>query len=87
MFSIIDLNNVVINYIICDTEDEAKKAYPNYKIIKMTEELTPAYIGGTWNGEKFYPPQPADDYIWDDNADNWIQIPKDTILIDPPLDM
>lgn len=52
MWAIIE-NGIVIDYFI-GSKDEVTKLFNDKIIIEMTPENSPAYLGGTWDGFKFY---------------------------------
>lgn len=55
MYAIVK-NNTVIDWFVGSLED-AKSKYPvESEFIFMNEENSPAFLNGTWDGNKFYPP-------------------------------
>lgn len=73
-------NEIVTNYIVADSLNEVTTAFPDDVVIEMTEELTPAYIHGRWDGVRFYPPAPGPDWQWNDEIGEWVAPLPDTVL-------
>lgn len=66
-YAVID-NNVVINVIVSDSKEDAEFVTGKFCIEYTTE---PAEPGGTWDGNRFYPIKPGDEYIWDEINNCW----------------
>jgi len=58
MWALIDQNNIVMACVAPDIpDDELEKVKELGTLIKMTAENSPAYIGGKYDGTKFYKPK------------------------------
>jgi hypothetical protein len=56
MWAVIDLNFIVINYLVGITYEEALKKSKGFSLIEMTIKNSPASIGSFYNGSTFEEP-------------------------------
>lgn len=56
MFAIISDNNLVLGW--AESNDDAfdKIKHNDFLLIEMTQENSPAFLNGIWDGKKFYEP-------------------------------
>lgn len=75
--------SIVENCIVADTYEEVQLLYSDFTIIEMNDFNSPGYIGGLYDGYKFYPPSPGPGYEWNGITERW-EYPEQPIkLVDP----
>ena len=74
--------DMVRNCIVAETLEDVVEAFPNFSAVEMTEVNSPAYIHGRWDGVRFIPPPPGDDWDWDEESNEWVMPLPDTVLVE-----
>ena len=65
-------DNIVVNVI--DADDlETAQLVTNQTCVEVTDETKPAFMGGEYKNNLFYPKKPSDDYFWDEASFAWIE--------------
>lgn len=76
-FAVIDINNTIINVIIAETKEIAEEVTGNLCIDCTSQSIQ---IGGTFDGEKLWSPQPYLSWVKNQEKNEWeapIELPLD----------
>jgi hypothetical protein len=56
MFAIISDNSLVLGWAESNDDAYNKIKHNNFSLVEMTKKNSPAFLNGTWDGNKFYEP-------------------------------